>query len=193
MSNGSERLSVPPSEKYRLRTRTVQSKTETSRDRIVQSKLENGRGPSVQSKTETGRDRTVRSKVDTGRSRKSESRIGENQLPAVEVKTLSRRDKFVKFFDLFVHLFQVRLVFLSFLLSFFLSFYKLKKMFLLFPVDLLFNNLHCHHPPHRKHGAELTERKFTSKTKLNNTVGAPPWDLGQWYQSVIRMKFIQIY
>ncbi len=38
-------------------------------------------------------------------------------------------------------------------------------MFLLFLVNILLDNLHCHHPPHRKHGAELTERKFTSKKK----------------------------
>jgi len=74
-STGSDKQSgrVPPSEKYRLRGRTVESK------------------------------------IDTGRSRKSEKSVsGRNpELPIVEVKTSNRREKFVKFFDLFVHLFQV--------------------------------------------------------------------------------------
>jgi hypothetical protein len=74
-SIGSDKQSgrVPPSEKYRLRGRTVESK------------------------------------IDTGRSRRSEKSVsGRNpELPVVEVKTSNRKEKFVRFFDVFVHLFQV--------------------------------------------------------------------------------------
>ena len=89
---------VSPSEKYRLRSRPIASKTDTGKSRPIASK------------TDTERSRPVASKIDTGRSRHSEKTVDQNdQLPVVEVKTpTNRRDNFVKFFDVFVHLFQVQ-------------------------------------------------------------------------------------
>ena len=62
------------------------------------------------------RNRPIASKIDTGRSRRDDSRRSEKSfdqnvqlpVPVVGLKTsTNRRDKFVKFFDVFVHLFQV--------------------------------------------------------------------------------------
>ena len=66
--------------------------------------------------------------VETGRSRKETSLSENSPVVVTEVKTLGWKSKFVKFFDVFVHLFQVRVTGLN---------PGLKKFFLIWIVMII--------------------------------------------------------
>ena len=140
-SSPPEKRSGQTSDKYRIRSRPLQSTagsgvsststststlTSTTRSRSVQSKIDTGRtkagskrSRSVQTSIEAsagGRPQKPRPLVTagqlaaagTGRSRK-ETALDENSPVVVtEVKAPGWKSKFVKFFDVFVQLFQVR-------------------------------------------------------------------------------------
>ena len=102
------------SDKYRIRSRSVQSKTGSgqsqgkaggeSRSRSVQSKIQS---PAPLAQPLTG----VQPKIDTGRGRKrtgfDPTSVSVEHPASVEIKTSDRKQIFVRFFDVFVQFFQV--------------------------------------------------------------------------------------